>query len=500
MGVNEFSDMTHEEFKAAYVGPKIPLREATNIEFLPTTNVPSAVDWRAKGAVTPVKNQGQCGSCWSFSTTGSTEGAVQIGSGKLVALSEQQLMDCSTAEGDHSCQGGLMDFAFKYIIENKGIDSEDDYSYKMRNEACDKSKEARKVATIQSYADVPPKEESQLEAAVALAPVSVAIEADQRTFQGYKGGVLTAACGTKLDHGVLAVGYGTMSGQEYWIVKNSWGPTWGSEGYVMLGKGNGTGPGECGINMQPSYPKSGAIAPPSPPTPPSPGPPAPPAPPSGDDYGAPPCPADEKAVSINGLTGSYCAPSCSATQACPAAPNGATAQGQCVVEVPPSQQPSLCALICKPGVAGMCPTGATCEAIQGTGICMYGGPAPPPPPPPGPSGGEYGKPPCPSNEKAVNINGITGSYCAPSCSASSPCPPPPAGATAQGQCVVEVPPSQQPSLCALICKPGVDGMCPSGAACQSIQGTGICTYPSELGEKIDAMLIAFGEMDAISFA
>jgi hypothetical protein len=224
MGVNEYSDLTHAEFKTLKVGPKIPLRNATNVEVLSGVT-DTAVDWRAKGAVTPVKNQGQCGSCWSFSTTGSTEGAVQIATGTLTSLSEQQLMDCSTAEGDHSCEGGLMDYGFEYIIKNGGIDSEADYPYKMRDEACDSAKEGRKVASVASYKDVTPNQEAQLALAVGIGPVSVAIEADQQSFQGYKGGVLTAACGTKLDHGVLAVGYGVDGGTEYWIVKNSWGAT-----------------------------------------------------------------------------------------------------------------------------------------------------------------------------------------------------------------------------------------------------------------------------------
>jgi C1A family cysteine protease len=159
--------------------------------------------------VLQVKNQGQCGSCWSFSTTGSTEGRVQIATGKLVSLSEQQLMDCSVPEGDHSCQGGLMDYGFQYIVDNKGIDSESDYPYVEKNEACEKTKEKNVAATITGFKDVTPNSDAQMEAAVAEGPVSVAIEADQRAFQSYKSGIFSAACGTKLDHGVLVVGMDT---------------------------------------------------------------------------------------------------------------------------------------------------------------------------------------------------------------------------------------------------------------------------------------------------
>ena len=155
MGVNEYTHLSHAEFKALFIGPKIPARAQTNVAKQPLrtflTGTADAVDWRAKGAVTPVKNQGQCGSCWSFSTTGSTEGRVQIATGKLPVLSEQQLMDCSTKEGDQSCQGGLMDYGFQYIIDNKGIDSEKDYPYKAKNEKCNKAKAKTVVATIKAF-------------------------------------------------------------------------------------------------------------------------------------------------------------------------------------------------------------------------------------------------------------------------------------------------------------------------------------------------------------
>jgi C1A family cysteine protease len=376
MGVNEFSDMTHEEFKAMFVGAKIPARNASNVRLITNINskAPDSVDWRTKGAVTPVKNQGQCGSCWSFSTTGSVEGRVQIATGKLTSLSEQQLMDCSTAEGDHSCQGGLMDYAFKYIIENHGIDSEADYPYKERNEACDKSKEKNVVSTISGYHDVTPNNADQFAAAIAEGPVSVAIEADQRAFQSYKSGVFSAACGTKLDHGVLAVGYTA----DAWIVKNSWGPTWGDEGYIQMARNGAGNSGQCGILMQPSYPVAGS-APPSPPGPNPPPPPPPPGPsPSSGHYGDPKngCESDEESVQITGVSGDFCSPKCTGVlfKHCPTdVPDGATAKPECVLETQGSNKPTQCALICTPSANSdaQCPTGATCKAISGTGICTY---------------------------------------------------------------------------------------------------------------------------------
>ncbi|EDQ90321.1 uncharacterized protein MONBRDRAFT_1982, partial [Monosiga brevicollis MX1] len=248
VGVNEFADLTIDEFMALYVPSKFNRTMPYNTVYLPATSEDS-VDWRTKGAVTPIKNQGQCGSCWSFSTTGSTEGAHAIATGNLVSLSEQQLVDCSGSFGNQGCNGGLMDDAFKYIISNKGLDTEEDYPYTAQDGTCNKEKEAKHAATISSYSDVPKNNEDQLAAAVAKGPVSVAIEADQSGFQLYKSGVFDGNCGTNLDHGVLVVGYT----DDYWIVKNSWGTTWGVEGYINMKRGVSAS-GICGIAMQPSYP------------------------------------------------------------------------------------------------------------------------------------------------------------------------------------------------------------------------------------------------------
>ncbi len=251
--MNQFGDLKWEEFRNAYVGKN----KVNTISRFPlyssvarTTEYPINFDWVSKGAVTGVKNQGQCGSCWAFSSTGALEGLHYIKTGKLVAFSEQELVDCSGSVGNSGCGGGLMDLAFKYV-EDHGICTESSYPYNGTDQSCHKCKEVFKVT---GFEDVTPNNESALQEAVYKQPVSIAIEADQSDFQFYSHGVFDSPCGTNLDHGVLAVGWGVLDGKDYWKVKNSWGKEWGDNGYILLARNIPEVHGQCGIAMQPSFP------------------------------------------------------------------------------------------------------------------------------------------------------------------------------------------------------------------------------------------------------
>jgi len=248
LGINHLADLSSYEF-SMMKGYTPSTRAEPREELVSDEEVaaPGAVDWRSSGAVTGVKNQGSCGSCWAFSTTGAVEGIYKIKKGSLISFSEQQLVDCSSAYGNLACNGGLMDNAFRYIKAN-GIERESDYPYTGVKASC-KATASKYVTSLSGYVDVAANSPSSLVNAVAGQPVSIAIEADQAAFQLYKGGIITSGCGTKLDHGVLLVGYGS----DYWIVKNSWGPTWGEQGYVRISR-TSSGPQQCGVAAEPSYP------------------------------------------------------------------------------------------------------------------------------------------------------------------------------------------------------------------------------------------------------
>lgn len=253
LNLNQFSDMTNEEFSAKMVGGYKPNLRREGVKSTPWVDLEivaeDAIDWVAKGGVNAVKNQQQCGSCWAFSTVVAVEGAYFVSSGTLLSLSEQQLVSCDT--GDNGCGGGLMDNAFKFL-ETTGLCTEEEYPYTAGGGtagACKKSCAPQVMVT--SFVDVPSGKEDKLMQALSQQPVSVAIDAAGLPFQLYHGGVFdTWFCFTSLDHGVAAVGYGTDGGKDYWKVRNSWGSTWGEKGYIRMIRGKD----ECGVAKQASYP------------------------------------------------------------------------------------------------------------------------------------------------------------------------------------------------------------------------------------------------------
>jgi len=254
--LNKFADLTATEFKQIYASSgffNLPSSDEEYLEFDPSKPLPNDVDWRTKGVVTPVKNQGQCGSCWTFSATGVLESYHAIQTGTLLSFSEQQIVDCATSAG-YGCEGGWPDLAVDYAGQ-AGLESESDYPYTGEDGTCQYNKKEATVVN-KGHAAVTPKSVTALQSALNTMPVSIAIEADQNVFQFYKSGVISKNCGDSLDHAVLAVGYGTFSGAAAFIVKNSWGTDWGNQGYVYLGA-SGTpnaGAGVCGILSTPIVP------------------------------------------------------------------------------------------------------------------------------------------------------------------------------------------------------------------------------------------------------
>ncbi|XP_007539926.1 procathepsin L-like [Erinaceus europaeus] len=257
LGMNSFGDMTNEEFKEAMIGFQSQKHGQTKLfKNVLRAKIPSSVDWRRKGYVTPVKDQGKCGSCWAFSTTGTLEGQMFKKTGKLVSLSEQNLVDCSVSQGNIGCSGGLMNNAYRYIMDNGGLESEQSYPYEAEEGEC-RYNPKYSVANVTGFVDVPQNEKALMEAVATVGPISVGIDAMHDTFRFYNGGIYYEPnCSSEsLGHAVLVVGYGSEgrgpSRRNYWIVKNSWGKTWGLNGYVKMSKDMDN---NCGIATSASYP------------------------------------------------------------------------------------------------------------------------------------------------------------------------------------------------------------------------------------------------------
>ena len=271
LGINKFADLTQSEFVRTMNGYRPHLKRAQSFVDLnephvrralleadddETVDLPKSVDWRQHGYVTPVKDQGHCGSCWAFSSTGALEGQHFKKTGNLISLSEQNLVDCSRKYGNMGCDGGLMENAFKYIRDNHGVDTENSYPYEAHDDKC-RFKNKTVGADDKGYMEIPQGDERKLTQAIAMkGPVSIAIDASQESFRLYDGGVYDEpACGNQqenLDHGVLVVGYGTDAVHgDYYLVKNSWSETWGEAGYIKMARNRDN---QCGVATSAVYP------------------------------------------------------------------------------------------------------------------------------------------------------------------------------------------------------------------------------------------------------
>ncbi|NWX93082.1 CATS protein, partial [Nothoprocta ornata] len=280
LAMNHLADMSSEEVAALLSGLEAPMPQNRSSSWRPRvgSRAPATMDWREKGCVTPVKNQvrpppcppapprcpgcrsappwglqGACGACWAFSAVGALEAQVKLRTGELMSLSAQNLVDCSMPYGNKGCAGGFMTRAFQYIIDNKGIDSDASYPYTARQNGTCQYNVSTRAATCSKYVELPYADEAALKDAVAnIGPVSVAIDATQPTFFLYRSGVYDdPRCTQEVNHGVVVIGYGTLDGKDYWLVKNSWGVHFGDKGYIRMARNHGN---HCGIASYGSYP------------------------------------------------------------------------------------------------------------------------------------------------------------------------------------------------------------------------------------------------------
>ncbi|XP_008322035.1 cathepsin S, ortholog2, tandem duplicate 1 [Cynoglossus semilaevis] len=255
LGMNHMGDLTEEEIQQSFgtLTPPADIKREP-LSFLGTSgaNAPDSIDWREKGCVTSVKMQGSCGSCWAFSSAGALEGQLAKITGKLIDLSPQNLVDCSSKYGNKGCNGGFMSQAFQYVIDNQGIDSEAGYPYRGQEQPC-RYNPTYRAANCSQYKFLPEGDENTLKQALGtIGPISVAIDATRPRFTFYRSGVYDdPSCSKRVNHAVLAVGYGTLDGQDYWLVKNSWGTSFGDQGYIRMSRNKDN---QCGISSYSCFP------------------------------------------------------------------------------------------------------------------------------------------------------------------------------------------------------------------------------------------------------
>ncbi|CAF0950136.1 unnamed protein product [Adineta steineri] len=260
LGMNQHGDLTANEVVQKYTGVKVNMKTKSNqvrevLVSNSTASLPNSVDWRNQNVVEAVKDQGACGSCWAFSAAGAIESAYAIKTGTLLSLSEQQLNDCSGAEGNYGCDGGTTDNGFVYVINTGGIETETSYPYKTVDQAC-MFNATDIAAKVCDFVELASGDEAALQQAVAtIGPISVSIDASHTSFQFYESGVYNEPTCLQtlldLDHAVLLIGYGTEGDDNYWLVKNSWGTSWGEQGYIKMTRNQNN---QCGIATFANYP------------------------------------------------------------------------------------------------------------------------------------------------------------------------------------------------------------------------------------------------------
>ncbi|XP_069102457.1 cathepsin L-like [Argopecten irradians] len=260
LGINEHSDTVRPRHgintavngfdEAVYRSPNFNYEMKADAE---VNDLPKEVNWKTKGWVTPVGNQFQCGSCWAFTANSAVEGQHFNVTGQLIPLSAQNLMDCSQAEGNHGCEGGMMTYSYEYIIKNKGVDTQASYPYTGKNGGKCQFQKKKVGATLTGYGTIQKGSELALQKAVAtIGPIAVAVDGANESFELYKSGILDVKnCKQTVDHSLLVVGYGTLNGTDYWLMKNSWGTSWGMDGYIMMSRNKGN---QCGVANIGSFP------------------------------------------------------------------------------------------------------------------------------------------------------------------------------------------------------------------------------------------------------